>query len=211
MTSPFSRLIPTILLTLLFASMRAQDKIVINEIMQSNVDFLMVDHDFPDSWVELYNGSNTPINIQNYRLSPIKDVSKGSRITKAEQYIEPGDHLLVYFDKTTNIHLHCNFNLEAGKGKLYLYDSSWHIVDSISYKSMPAPNVAYGRTTDGSNEWQYELTPTPEAANNSIGCDEVLPEPLFSVEGHLMNGPETITISISQLGNQNQTPSSRST
>lgn len=61
---------------------------------------------------------------------------------------------------------------------------------------MPAPNVAYGRTTDGSDEWQYELTPTPGTANNSIGCDEVLPEPLFSVEGHLMNGPETITISI---------------
>ena len=175
----------------------AQGKIIINEIMQSNVDFLMVDHDFPDSWVELYNAGDTKINIQNYRLSPIKNASEDSRITKTAQHIEPGGHLLVYCDKTTNTPFHCNFNLEAGKGKLYLYDNSWQLIDSIIYKSMPAPNIAYGRTTDGSDEWQYELTPTPGASNNSEGCDEVLPEPLFSVEGHLMtNGPETVTITM---------------
>lgn len=78
----------------------AQKSIIINEIMQSNVDFLMVDHDFPDSWVELYNGSDSRINIQNYRLSPIKSTSESKRITSTEQYIEPGGHLLVYCDKT---------------------------------------------------------------------------------------------------------------
>lgn len=175
----------------------AQKSIIINEIMQSNVDFLMVDHDFPDSWVELYNASDTRINIQYYRISPIKAASKSKRITSTEQYIEPGGHLLVYLDKTSSIPLHCYLNLEAGEGNLYLYDNNWRVIDSISYKSMPAPNVAYGRTTDGSDEWQYELTPTPGAANNSMGCDEVLPEPVFSVEGHLMtNGPETVTITM---------------
>lgn len=175
----------------------AQKSIIINEIMQSNVDFLMVDHDFPDSWVELYNASDTRINIQNYRISPVKVASESKRIISTEQYIEPGGHLLVYCDKRSSIPLHCKFNLEAGKGNLYLYDNNLHIVDSISYKKMPAPNVAYGRTTDGSNEWQYELTPTPGAANNSQGCEEVLPEPIFSTEGHLMtNGPETITITM---------------
>jgi hypothetical protein len=39
------------------ALLMAQGKIVINEFMQSNMDFMMVDRDFPDSWVELYNGS----------------------------------------------------------------------------------------------------------------------------------------------------------
>ena len=196
MTSPFSRLIPTILFTLLFSSMRAQDKIVINEIMQSNVDFLMANHDFPDSWVELYNGSDTRVSIQNYRIGPTKVFAESFEITTTAEHIEPKGYLMLYCDKTTDTPFHYNFNLESGKGNLYLWDNKQHIIDSISYKSMPAPNVAYGRTTDGSNEWQYELTPTPEAANNSIGCDEVLPEPLFSVEGHLMNGPETITISI---------------
>ncbi len=175
----------------------AQKSVIINEIMQSNVDYLMVDHDFPDSWVELYNVSDTRINIQNYRLSPVKVPSESKKITSTEQYIESGGHLLVYCDKTNSLPFHCNFNLESGKGNLYLYDNNWHIIDSISYKSMPAPNIAYGRTTDGSNEWQYELTPSPGATNTSKGCDEVLPEPIFSVEGHLMtNGPETVTITM---------------
>ncbi len=133
----------------------------------------------------------------HYYLSPIRATSESKKIISTEQYIEPGDHLLVYCDKTSDNPLHCNFNLESGKGTLYLYDNNSQIIDSISYKSMPAPNVAYGRTTDGSDKWQYELTPTPGVANNSKGCNEVLPEPIFSVEGHLMtNGPETVTITM---------------
>ena len=186
------------LLTILpFTHTMAQKSIIINEIMQSNVDFLMVDHDFPDSWVELYNGSDDRISIQNYRIGPTKVASECFQITTTEEYIEPGGHLLIYCDKTSSPSFHCNFNLESGKGILYLYDKKWQIVDSISYEKMLAPNVAYGRVTDGSKDWQFELTPTPGAANNSQGCEEVLPEPIFSTEGHLMtNGPETVTISM---------------
>lgn len=36
----------------------------INEVMQSNVDFLMVDKDFPDSWVELYNPTDADVDLQ---------------------------------------------------------------------------------------------------------------------------------------------------
>ena len=52
------------------------------------------------------------------------------------------------------------------------------LVDSVVYGKMPAPNIAYGRVTDGSDEWQYELTSTPEASNSSVGSNEVLPEPV---------------------------------
>ena len=37
-------------------------KLVINELMQSNIDCIMDDlHEFPDSWVELYNNSSIPV------------------------------------------------------------------------------------------------------------------------------------------------------
>gem|GEM_PF-5620881 len=42
--------------------------LVINEIMQSNIDQLMVEHDFPDSWVELYNPTGKAINFKRYRI-----------------------------------------------------------------------------------------------------------------------------------------------
>ena len=165
--------------------------------MQSNVDFIMIEHDFPDSWVELYNGSNTTLQIGQYRIGTTNVFSEAFQLSASKLSIEPGQHLLLYCDKTTGTPLHYDFNLEAGKGALYLFNQSGEIVDFISYPKMPAPNIAYGRVTDGSDEWQYELTSTPEASNSSVGSNEVLPEPLFSVEGHLMtSGAETVTISM---------------
>ena len=175
----------------------AQEKLFINELMQSNVDFMMVNHDFPDSWVELYNGSDKTVAVRNYRISPTNVYADAYPLSSSAVDLQPGAHLTLYCDKTTGTPFHYNFNLEAGKGALYLFNQSGEIIDSISYPKMPAPNVAYGRVTDGSKEWQYELTPTPGASNSSVGSNEVLPEPLFSAAGHLMtNGPEVITISM---------------
>jgi len=177
-------------------STSAQSNLCINELMQSNVDFLMVEHDFPDSWVELYNKSDTRISVQNYRIGPTNVFSESYKISSTAEHIEPGGYLLLYCDKTTDIPFHYNFNLESGKGKLFLFNNNGHAVDSVIYDKMLAQNVAYGRTTDGGNDWQHELTATPGTANNSVSCDAILPEPIFSNEGHLMTG-ETEAISIS--------------
>lgn len=175
----------------------AQGRLVINELMQSNVDFMMVNHDFPDSWVELYNGSSKSIFIAQSRIGTSNVFSEAFQLSKSALTIEPGQHLVLYCDKTTGTPFHYNFNLESSKGTLYLFSSSGQIIDSIDYPKMPAPNVAYGRTTDGSSTWQYEVTPTPGAPNNSVGSDQVLPAPLFSADGHLMtNGPEVIDINM---------------
>ena len=194
-----SHYLATLLITVLSSSgsMMAQGKVVINEIMQSNVDFIFVSHDFPDSWVELYNRSSTKVRIDKYRIGTSNVYSESFRIAKTTEFIEPDGHLLLYCDKTTGTPFHYNFNLEADKGKLFLFDNVGNIADSIMYKSMPAPNIAYGRITDGSDLWQYEMTATPGAANNSSGSDIVSPQPWFSAEGHVMTeGPETITISM---------------
>ena len=177
--------------------MMAQGKVVINELMQSNVDFMMVDHDFPDSWVELYNGSDLTVAVMNYRIGPTNVYADAYPLSSSAVDMEPGVHLMLYCDKTTGTPFHYNFNLESGIGTLFLFDDNGVVVDSVAYGKMPAPNIAYGRVTDGSDEWQYELTPTPGASNSSVGGNEVLPEPLFSVAGHLMTGgAESVTISM---------------
>lgn len=128
----------------------AQEKLFINELMQSNVDFMMVNHDFPDSWVELYNGSDKTVAVRNYRISPTNVYADAYPLSSSAVDLQPGAHLTLYCDKTTGTPFHYNFNLEAGKGALYLFNQSGEIIDSISYPKMPAPNVAYGRVTDGS-------------------------------------------------------------
>ena len=94
-----------------FGKTMAQGKIVINELMQSNVDFLMVDHDFPDSWVELYNGSDQALQINGYRIGPSNVFNNSFRLSSSVTLIEPGGHLILYCDKTTGTPFHYNFNL----------------------------------------------------------------------------------------------------
>ena len=61
----------------------AQDNkggLIINEIMQSNVECIMDDiHEFPDSWVELYNNSDEAINLKDYQT---RSKRHGSCLTK---------------------------------------------------------------------------------------------------------------------------------
>lgn len=52
-------------------------------------------------------------------------------------------------------------------------------------KKQPAPNIAYGRITDGSDEWAYQLNPTPDAKNSGQTCssENILGKPVFSLPG----------------------------
>lgn len=55
------------MLILLAVTLKGQ--VFINEIMQSNIDCIMDDlNDFPDSWVEVYNGTSSVINLADYKL-----------------------------------------------------------------------------------------------------------------------------------------------
>ena len=54
-----------IVATLIGGSATAQT-LQINELMQSNVETIMDDiHEFPDSWVELYNPSDQTVNLKD--------------------------------------------------------------------------------------------------------------------------------------------------
>ena len=65
----------TLFLTVLLSissTIHAEDTntLVINEIMQSNIECTMDDiHEFPDSWVELYNPTDAAIDLKDYKIS----------------------------------------------------------------------------------------------------------------------------------------------
>lgn len=170
--------------------------VVINELMQSNIDYLMVDKDFPDSWVELYNGTASDVNIKNWYVGLDVDYTVGYKIP-TDAIIPAGGYLVLYCDKEAT-GLHTDFRLESGKGgNFYLFDAAGNIVDSmVNMAKMPAANIAYGRVTDGTDTWQYEVTPTAGASNNSVGATSVLPDPVFSVAGGVQSAPVALTVSM---------------
>ena len=188
----------TILISLLLGWQTSQAQLVINEFMQSNIDCVMDDlNEFPDSWVELYNAGDANIFLNKYKLGTKEDGSDAWQLPLKE--IAPKQHILVYCDKE-GTDLHTSFRLESGKGcEIYLFEGST-IVDKVKdLKKQPSPNIAYGRKTDGADEWGYQLTPSPNAANTGEICtrDHILGEPVFSEQGRVVYGSKTITLSLS--------------
>ena len=100
----------------------AQDRsLVINECMPNNHQTAADQDGEYNDWLELYNVSNTAINLQGYFLSDRRSVP-----TKFQfPYIEIGaqDYLILWFDKDTmQMGLHTNFKLSASSEQVYLFN-----------------------------------------------------------------------------------------
>ena len=162
----------------------AHAELIINELMQSNIDCIMDDlKEFPDSWVELYNAGSESVNLSDYALSVSPKEKKAYKLPS--RTVSPGQYVVVYCD-TEGKDLHASFRLESGKdGELYLWKNGTIIEQYTGMKKMPAPNVAYGRETDGADTWGYQLTPTPGRSNCGKTSNEILGDPVFSKAGHV--------------------------
>ena len=191
---------------LLAVAMPGHAQLVINEIMQSNIECTMDDiHEFPDSWVELYNPTDAAVNLKDYKIGTKLKESKAWQLP--DKTIAAKSYVVIYCDKEgieTN-RLHADFRLESGKGcTVYLFTNK-EIVDSLPYikekplAKMPAPDVAFGRKTDGASEWGYQLTPTPGKANTGEICDakNILGAPVFSTPGKICEVGKRIRLGIS--------------
>ena len=106
---------------------QATSRLVINELMQSNIDCIMDDlHEFPDSWVELYNNSDEAISLKDYQIGTQADQTW----QLPNKTIDAKGFIVVYCDKE-EWSLHTDFRLDTGKGcVIYLYQGH-EVVDSL--------------------------------------------------------------------------------
>lgn len=191
-----------ILTTFMCTGVSAQN-LVINELMQSNVETIMDDiKEFPDSWVELYNPTDETVNLNDYKIGTKSKENKAWQLP--DMTIEPKSYVIIYCDKEgkEDNRLHTDFRLESGKdGNLYLFKGG-EIVDKLEKMAkMPAPDVAYGRKTDCADDWGYQLTPTPGAANCGQTTKNILGAPVFSELGRVTSGNEAISLELSMPEN----------
>ena len=190
----------TLMVATLLGGTASAQTLKINEIMQSNIECIMDDiHEFPDSWVELYNPTDAAINLKDYQIYDKKDKPKKAW-QLPDKTIEAKGYVIIYCDKEEkeDNRLHTNFRLESGKGcKLYLFKNK-EVVDSLpaDMKKMPAPDVAFGRETDGADKWGYQLTPTPGKTNCGKTTKNILGAPVFSENGRVGNTALNLTLSL---------------
>ena len=167
-----------------------------NEIMQSNINAFQLEHDFPDSWIELYNPTETTIVLDNYYIGTSNSISSAYQIPNAS--IKAKGYLVIPCDKEGN-KLHTDFRLESvNPGTIYLFNESGLLIDQLSYPAMPAPNIAYGRAYDGAEEWGWEIKTTPGKSNAGGFSSVLLPDPTFNIEGQIMTSAQTIKITMPQ-------------
>ena len=173
----------------------ANANLVINELMQSNIDCIMDDlNEFPDSWVELYNAGSQTEYLSSYKLGGSEKLKKAYKLPSKQ--IAPGEYVLIYCDKEGE-GLHASFRLESGKDCAVFLFKDDEVVDKIEgMKKQPAPNIAYGRKTDASDEWGYQAIPTPGAQNSGSTCKDILGDPVFSEPGKVFTGSFNLTLSL---------------
>lgn len=128
----------------------------INEVSGSN-DSYIDEYGKKGDWVELYNTTEEPVDIEGMYLTdnlakPTKyQITKGD--TQANTIIPAHGYLVIWCDKreTTDNGLHASFKIDGEGGKLALTaaDSSWQ--DVIIYNAHDA-RTTVGRYPDGTSE-----------------------------------------------------------
>ena len=140
----------------------------INEVSASN-DVFISDYYKRSDWLELYNTTDQPIDIEGWTL--INDGSKLQRSTitsgstQANTVIPAHGHIIIWCDKNAPVNqLHADFKLAAEGGRLFLKpaDGSWH--DEFFYPAHDA-NCTAGRYPDGTDQTYLFQRATMATAN----------------------------------------------
>ncbi len=141
--------------------------VVINELMSKNTQGIQdKDGDYSD-WIELYNNTNSTIQLENYSLSD--DENELNKWFFPEVSILPHSYLLVFASDKNRLdtnELHTNFKISTEGEKLYLSDNFGTIIDQTVAIELSS-DLAFARIPDGSTNWVIIHTPTPNESNNN--------------------------------------------
>ena len=155
-----------------FAHLTAQiPELRINELLASNahVNYSPGYRNFSD-WIELYNSSGNPINLNGYTLTDNPN-NPQKYIINTDLVIEPLNYLILWADAESNGN-HTNFNLDADGEFVGIYTADGNVVDTIFYP-IQKPDISYGRKPNDLNKWIYFSSPTPNRQNSTVGYSEL--------------------------------------
>ncbi len=146
--------------------------LVINEVMAKNQAGPQDENNEYDDFVELYNNSVEPININGYFLTNKSSNADKYPIT-ADVEIAAGAYQIFWLDnQDIQGLLHCNFNLEGSGDDLMICDTDTATVDYVRMGAQ-AENETFGRWPNGTGGFK-SLNATFNGENsNGIGLSEI--------------------------------------
>ena len=145
-----------------------QSQLYINEIMARNRGTIADESGQYDDWIELYNATDDPIELDGLFLSD--DLSDPTKWVLPAVAISPRGFVLIWADRDENAgELHANFSLSANSESVGLFESSnagTKLIDSLDFPLLDA-DVSYGRIPDGGTTLEILNSPTPGSPNVS--------------------------------------------
>ena len=145
------------------------ENLIINEIQVANIDQFIDPSVNYGGWIELYNPTDADINLNNLVVSD--HLGNSCRLPEDMGGIEPHQFKNLWFDHYDTGNAYSNeaykqvsFKLQWEGGTIIIGDSDGNPVTQQEYPG-GIQRCSYARTTDGTGEWQWTGTPTPEATN----------------------------------------------
>jgi CotH kinase protein/Lamin Tail Domain/Secretion system C-terminal sorting domain len=166
--------------------------IVINEIMPSNKITIADANGQFDDYIELYNNTNTSINLSGLYLSDDKNnLSKWA--FPVGTTLAANAYTLVWADQDSYQQgLHASFKLSSGAETLYLSFANGSIIDSVAYTAAAADR-AIGRCANGTGPFTINWAASPNKINN---CAVGIYENLQTISIQVYPNPATDKIQI---------------
>jgi hypothetical protein len=159
--------------------------LVINEFMASNESTISDEWGEYDDWLELYNSSNSSIDLSGFYLSDNLEIPEKWQFPNGVS-IGAGSYLLIWLDGDDIAQgpLHTNFRLSADGESIILSDGSLNLIDSYTF-GLQITDISMGRFPNGIGSFQF-MMPSP-LAPNFPGMDN---DPILIIEDfYLSNFP----------------------
>lgn len=148
-----------------------KNDVFLNEIMAKNVSVATDNSGKYEDWLEIFNNTNSNLNLSNVFLS-----STASNLQKwrfpANTILPAYKIITVWMDAdSTQLGYHANYKLSANGGSVFLSNSNNVILDSVSFGPQSA-DISLRRCPDGTGNWGYTFAPTFNRLNCDVGLSE---------------------------------------
>jgi hypothetical protein len=146
-----------------FYNLVVNTSVVINEVMPKNNVTAMDEEEKYEDWIELYNNSSSPVNLDGYFLSD--NVANPNKWEFPNVSIPANGYLIIWCDEDTmDAGIHANFKLSSGGETIILSNASGFAVNQVVLPELEY-STTYGRYANGTGPF-IRMIPTFNAANS---------------------------------------------
>lgn len=179
----------------------AQSQVVINEVLSSNSTINQDEDGTYQDWIEFYNTGASAVNLTGYGLSD--DSTLPYKWTFPNVTLAAGQYLLVWCSDKNRTNpanpLHTNFKLSSAGDLIVFTNPNGVLVNSVPATALNQ-NISYGRLPNGTGNFVFFATVTPNAANATVGYNQLLPDPTFSQQSGFFTAGFNLTLSTTVPG-----------